>query len=401
MPRGTIRQPAMGPTRRYREPYTAEDDRILYDWVKPIEQAGGRVSGNKIYQQLEAQHPNHTWHSWREHYLKKVRDLPRPVLKPSQLVDSTPEQPRPQSQYDGFTEADTKLLLQNAKSILEVSPDAEDEMWAELADSENKQSAKEWKNYFHTFVRPIYESKLKKKKYERARGSNISNATDNEQKVETGRGIREPKGKRRRTLPDSFGPGGRSTVTDNSNKKGKRRATDFGSRNKSPPPSSSSRIPNIASHHITAAQSNRPLSSMTDRTQSKVSKEQDADDEEQELDDWINSRVRLSHGLLTEEQVLEALRCTTMDAILADRVLEYFKAGRGVPPDVRGVWTAEDDSNLQGTDPEAIAKVEIKHGREDFDARFEHLMESCEELYGRLYLTEGAYTMRPDSWLPW
>ena len=36
-----------------RNPYTAEDDRALYEWVKGEEEQGGLAKGNEIYKQLE------------------------------------------------------------------------------------------------------------------------------------------------------------------------------------------------------------------------------------------------------------------------------------------------------------------------------------------------------------
>jgi len=41
------------PKRTGRTPYTAEDDRILMDWVTKTERAGGSTRGNEIYKQLE------------------------------------------------------------------------------------------------------------------------------------------------------------------------------------------------------------------------------------------------------------------------------------------------------------------------------------------------------------
>lgn len=40
--------------RAHRVPFSAEDDRILRGWLGPYEKAGGSISGNKIYQELEA-----------------------------------------------------------------------------------------------------------------------------------------------------------------------------------------------------------------------------------------------------------------------------------------------------------------------------------------------------------
>jgi hypothetical protein len=47
---GSISRPSKGG----RTPYTAEEDRILYKWVRDAETAGGLASGNEMYKQLEA-----------------------------------------------------------------------------------------------------------------------------------------------------------------------------------------------------------------------------------------------------------------------------------------------------------------------------------------------------------
>ena len=46
---GAVHQPAKGG----RTAYTAEEDRILYQWVRDAEASGEGVSGNEIYKQLE------------------------------------------------------------------------------------------------------------------------------------------------------------------------------------------------------------------------------------------------------------------------------------------------------------------------------------------------------------
>ena len=48
---GSISRPAKGG----RKAYTAEEDRILYKWVRDHEKLGGSASGNEIYKQLEVQ----------------------------------------------------------------------------------------------------------------------------------------------------------------------------------------------------------------------------------------------------------------------------------------------------------------------------------------------------------
>jgi len=43
-----------------RVPYTVDDDRQLYKWVKDFETRGGRVLGNEIYKQLEVVVSHHS-----------------------------------------------------------------------------------------------------------------------------------------------------------------------------------------------------------------------------------------------------------------------------------------------------------------------------------------------------
>jgi len=50
----TIREVASRqPTRVGRIPFTAEDDRLLMEWVTRAERQGASIKGNEIYKQLE------------------------------------------------------------------------------------------------------------------------------------------------------------------------------------------------------------------------------------------------------------------------------------------------------------------------------------------------------------
>jgi hypothetical protein len=55
-PLGESREPGASnrPTKGSRASYDAEEDRILYKWVRDCEANGGLSSGNEIYKQLEA-----------------------------------------------------------------------------------------------------------------------------------------------------------------------------------------------------------------------------------------------------------------------------------------------------------------------------------------------------------
>ncbi|KAI5243364.1 hypothetical protein E4T43_04210 [Aureobasidium subglaciale] len=50
--------------------FTDEDDRELQEWVKEKAKSGGSVNGNKIYKELEAKNPRHSYHSWRDRYIR-------------------------------------------------------------------------------------------------------------------------------------------------------------------------------------------------------------------------------------------------------------------------------------------------------------------------------------------
>ncbi|EZF35715.1 hypothetical protein TMEN_4573 [Trichophyton mentagrophytes] len=398
-PRGSVRQPGMGPAKRYRKPFTAEDDQTLYDWIERYKLAGGAVSGNKIYQQLEQQHPNHTWQAWRDRYIKKVSYLPRP---------------------GPFTKADRDVLLENAEDILEVSPDAEDEMWSEFAKNESRHSATEWKNYFHTYVRPIYESKLKKKRQAMPRYSSISDTTkgsrgntstvDSRQIGGTGSDVQTPQAKRRRTLPDCFvssdvNPTGADSRKGSSLELESSLSRSFSVGFSKSPVTFREEPPR---QHMNSKRQEVPLQRIVQEprqsphlvaqgTQNINAEQYNVEEEAEKVAEWIKSRVSRSRGVLSEEQVKMALRCTSLDRILADEVLEYFRAGKGIPLDMKGVWSEEDDAALQGVDPRAIARIEQKHGREEFDVRFEYLVDLSEELYGERYWTDQAYTTSRDS----
>ena len=90
-----------------RNHYTDADDQFLWNWVKPLEEAGGATSGNSIYQQLEAANPRHTYQSWRDRWLKYVRHQNREITTQfhgEQYLQATPRrervQPRSSSRVD-------------------------------------------------------------------------------------------------------------------------------------------------------------------------------------------------------------------------------------------------------------------------------------------------------------
>ncbi len=85
------------------------------------------------------------------------------------------------------------------------------------------------------------------------------------------------------------------------------------------------------------------------------------------LDAWIDSHITTG---ISEDDVLLALKCTTMHTGLAEVVLKSLVGGKGVPRDVRGIWTEEDDRDLEASDGRVLKALERKHGKEGFDRRW-------------------------------
>ncbi|SLM36990.1 TRF2-interacting telomeric protein/Rap1, C-terminal [Lasallia pustulata] len=117
-----------------------------------------------------------------------------------------------------------------------------------------------------------------------------------------------------------------------------------------------------------------PVQSKT--AEDAAEEESDTDTEENEaditarLDEWIDSHV--AAGMETEDVAL-ALKCTSMEADLAEEILPYLAKHKTIPGNVRGVWTEEDDRDLDAGDGRRIRCLQEKHGQEGFDARWEFL----------------------------
>lgn len=61
-----------------RTPFTDDDDKLLYKWVHRADEQGLATQGNTIYQVLAAHNPRHTYHSWRDRYVKVLSTRPPP-----------------------------------------------------------------------------------------------------------------------------------------------------------------------------------------------------------------------------------------------------------------------------------------------------------------------------------
>ncbi|KAK3303604.1 uncharacterized protein B0T15DRAFT_513758 [Chaetomium strumarium] len=68
------------PPNGIRAKFTKEDEQILITWVRQKQRVGEKLSGNKIYKELEQLHPQHGWQSWRDKWVKQMAFLPEEGL---------------------------------------------------------------------------------------------------------------------------------------------------------------------------------------------------------------------------------------------------------------------------------------------------------------------------------
>lgn len=89
---------------------------------------------------------------------------------------------------------------------------------------------------------------------------------------------------------------------------------------------------------------------------------------------WIQKRIDSGRKY---DDILEALSCTSMNTELADKVLDLLSEGKKIPDNMPGVWTEADDEALTGQDGRAMERVMEKHGSELFDERWQYLEQSA------------------------
>ncbi|KAI9762452.1 MAG: hypothetical protein M4579_000428 [Chaenotheca gracillima] len=163
------------PGKSRRTPFTAEDDRILFQWVTDYERKGGKTMGNEIYKQLEEANPRHTFQSWRDRWVKTlVYRLPpssdepvaaAPTGRPSasQNDNREPTKDAPSTKKDSarasadFTRDEFELMFEQAENVMNIAPGLQDKAWNEWASANPRHTAKQWQLYFITKVLPLYK----------------------------------------------------------------------------------------------------------------------------------------------------------------------------------------------------------------------------------------------------
>lgn len=107
----------------------------------------------------------------------------------------------------------------------------------------------------------------------------------------------------------------------------------------------------------------------------KSSSEPDDDEEPGEynlpdVESWIDSQ--LARGVADESTIITVLHAATLDQELAGKVLERWDPDKGIPDDMPGIWTAEDDKCVESENARDIQRVLAKHG-DAVDSRLEYL----------------------------
>ncbi|KAI4286301.1 MAG: hypothetical protein L6R35_004444 [Caloplaca aegaea] len=142
-PAGSLRTvgSTVQPPRSSRTKFTDEDDRLLASWVISFEQRGGATAGNEIYKQLEVKNPRHTYQSWRDRWVKYLKDRPRsafisteapptPPAEPSAEVKALSDPPTPQqARPKPFSKDDAEDLISVGDDIMDILPENASEAW--------------------------------------------------------------------------------------------------------------------------------------------------------------------------------------------------------------------------------------------------------------------------------
>ncbi|RPB13530.1 hypothetical protein P167DRAFT_564405 [Morchella conica CCBAS932] len=177
-----------------RNTFTKEDDDILF---KKLASVDSGYQGNKIYQELHADHPHHTMHSWRgrwvDHYskleesrlrlknLKMTRDQLEAEAESNQIdltaSDEEPEVIPAKNGLETFTKEDEAILQKMAFEILESSGGT---IYEKLGKRNPQHTPEEWSAYFNKIMLPRIAHKGTKK----PSGESSSNDHDDESEDE-------------------------------------------------------------------------------------------------------------------------------------------------------------------------------------------------------------------------
>ncbi|KAK1087569.1 hypothetical protein LTR48_002469 [Friedmanniomyces endolithicus] len=172
---GTVRSvgSTVAPGKRTRTAFTAEDDRVLWEWVERARSEGGSVKGNEMYKQLEAKNSRHPHQAWRDRYIKQLMGKPPPGVEvkiaanaPSKAPSNPPvapdkdadeEEEEGEEETAGFSKDDFEALTAEAADIVALGEDRVEEAWQAFATARPDHTAEEWRAYWEETVLPAFK----------------------------------------------------------------------------------------------------------------------------------------------------------------------------------------------------------------------------------------------------
>ncbi|KAK1056866.1 hypothetical protein LTR74_014610 [Friedmanniomyces endolithicus] len=176
---GTVRLvgSTIAPGKRTRTPFTAEDDRVLWEWVERARSEGGSVKGNEIYKQLEAKNSRHPHQAWRDRYIKQLMGKPPPGVEVQVAANAPPiappnppaapgkakgekeeeEEKEKEEVVAGFSKDDFEALTAEAADIVALGDDRVEEAWQAFATAWPAHTAEEWRTYWEDTILPSFK----------------------------------------------------------------------------------------------------------------------------------------------------------------------------------------------------------------------------------------------------
>ncbi|EPS33933.1 hypothetical protein PDE_08895 [Penicillium oxalicum 114-2] len=353
------------PAKSTRRSYSLEDDRIVFDWLYPLEQAkGAPTHGNNIYKQLAARFPQHTWQSWRTRYLKTLRGKPRPgggqprpdlvyggpeavprIEQPSQPPQTSPEgsqAPLQEPTLVASREPTKSAARQSNQASPEISsrkrgpPSVSSPDLLEAAKKAKKRSADTTQSptppvqplFTHSefdSVEPVRICSNEAPSLDRGADSEIQDTI---------------------VVEDSTVP-------------------------VQPPETPADIEAEPSTDALFLQLPFFPTSSDSDSSNYELREGDDSDPEEySDIGSWIKAQEARGVDIST---VLDALRFTSMEPAIAKKLLRVLESGNPLPQNMRGVWTEEDDRCLGSQDAHEVQRVLMKHGDKLLQARWEYL----------------------------
>ncbi|KAJ5383718.1 Rap1 - C-terminal [Penicillium concentricum] len=402
------------PTKSTRSFFTLKEDQIVFDWVAHFEQEpGAPVQGNRIYQDLSELFPAHPWQSWRSRYMKHLRGKGRPgggsPVPYSELVQSAqPQGERPKtlparSSPKGSTEKPS--TAKPSSRVPQLPPPARVQASTANSPKRKRDPVPEPPNQRRRDVSPMKRRAIEsstiagpssRRPRSGSRGPQIESSNMAATPPFTARPERRSPGvSSSETGPlQGLGIPGLFPVTNPSTQTSRRVTRETPQR---PPNAAESPAPPAPPRPLgdnAFAQSNRfkkqapnarppvknifedpvdpiflELPFLPSSPPSEVVDDDDDTSDAPDVDTWIDQR--LARGA-KESHVFEALRCTSMVPEMADKVLKYLTAGKVIPDDMPGVWTAEDDDCLQAAEHSRVQRALTKHGAEAYKDRWEY-----------------------------